>query len=122
MQPTEFSITDSGSLRISLTAHGKVDLERLLTEHPDWDDAEIFIELIDHQLVRGWYVVPPSQVRTQTQSLVLSNSVTYDEYGNIINVGDAYWYPSHQRESYTAALFKEGYVTFDKGNHLSDIP
>ncbi len=121
MQSTEFSIADRGDLRITLTAQGRVDLERLLTQHPDWDDAEIFIELIDHQLAHGWYVVPPSQVRTQTQSVVLSNGVTYDEYGNIIDIGEAYWYPSYQRESYTVALFKQGYVTFDRGNYVSHI-
>jgi hypothetical protein len=55
MESTEFSITDIGTLRITLTAQGNLHLERLLTQHPDWDDVEIFIELIDHQLNHGWY-------------------------------------------------------------------
>ncbi len=121
MQSTEFAITARGDLRITLTAQGRVDLERLLTQHPDWDDDEIFMELIDYQLANGWYVVLPSQIRTQTQSLILSNAVTYDEYGNVVNIGAAYWYPNYRRESYTAALFKEGFVTFDQGNDDSPL-
>jgi hypothetical protein len=47
MRSTEFSIKEFGDLLIALTARGKADLERLLTQHPDWDDAEVFTELIE---------------------------------------------------------------------------
>ncbi len=121
MQSTEFSITDRGDLQIILTARGKVDLERLLTLHPDWDEVEVFLELIDHQLAHGWYSIPPGQLRMQTQSLILTNTVTYDEFGNIIDVGTTYWFPSYRAEGYTAALFKQGFVIFERGHYANHI-
>jgi hypothetical protein len=122
MQSTEFSITEHGDLRITLTAQGKINLERLLTQHPDWDDAEIFVELIDQQLTQGWYVVQPGQIRTQTHSLLLTNAATYDESGNIVEVGDTYWCPKYQPEAYTAVLFEYGYITFERGNYVNPMP
>jgi hypothetical protein len=121
MQSTEFSLSERGELRITLTAQGRVDLERLLTQHPDWDDAEVFIELIDHQLAHGWYVIPPGQLRMQTQSLILTATAMYDEFGNIIDVGDTYWYPGYPAEGYTAALFNQGYIIFERGNYSGHI-
>src|SRR5690349_10312818 len=122
MQSAEFSITERGELRITLTAQGTVDLERLLTQHADWDDVEIFTELIDHQLANGWYVVAADQLRMQTQSLILTNATTFDEFGNIIDVGDTYWYPGYRAEGYTPALFKQGYIVFERGNYANRIP
>jgi hypothetical protein len=116
MRSTEFSITEQGDLRINLTSQGQTDLERLLTQHPDWNDADIFMELIDSQLASGWYVVPPTQIRARTLSLVLTNSVTYDEHGDIIHIGEAYWYPNYDQESYATTLFKEGQLILKKAN------
>lgn len=116
MQSTEFLITPEGDLRITLTAQGRLDLERLLTQHPDWDDEEIFVELIDHQLMQGWYIIPLQQVRYQTRSLMLTNSVTYDAQGNLITTGKAYWYPQYEVEPYTTTLFKQGYLLFTQGD------
>ena len=114
MESVEFSMTDTGALRITLTAQGNLHLERLLTQHPDWDDEEIFIELIDHQLNQGWYIVPAEQVRAQTASLILTNSARYDGAGNLINTGDVYWYPHYELEPYTTSLFKRGHIIFER--------
>jgi len=115
MQSTEFLITDQGYLRITLTAQGKLDLERLLNRHPDWNDTEILLELIDYQLNHGWYIVPAEQVRAQTQSIILTESTTYDDQGNLVMTGDVFWYPQHGLESYTTGLSKRSYIVFEKG-------
>jgi hypothetical protein len=116
MQSTEFSITEEGALRITLTAQGRIDLERLLTQHPDWDDEEIFIELIDHQLNDGWYLISAKQVRAQTDSLMLTETVTYDAQGNLIGKGQVYWYPRYEVEPYTVGLLRHGHIIFEKGS------
>jgi len=116
VQSTEFSITPEGVLRIVLISQGQRELSRLLTAHPNWEDREIFIELIDHQLTHGWYVLSLSQVRARTLSWMLTQSMTYDERGNLMTTGDVYWYPQHEVERYTAVLLKQDYIIFEKGN------
>ena len=113
MHSTEFSITEQGNLQITLTPQGTAEVERLLTQHPDWDEADIFLELIDPQLSNGWYIVPPEQIRAETQSLILTDSVTYDLSGEITHIGAVYWYPAYVNETY-ATLFKNGELVLEK--------
>jgi hypothetical protein len=113
-QSTEFSTTGEGDLRIGLTVQGQIELERLLTRHADWSDEDIFIELIDYQLARGWYIISLNQVRSQSPSLMLTES--FDEDGNLIATGLIYWYPQYETEPYAAALVKNGHIVFQKGN------
>ena len=115
-QSTEFSTTEAGDLRIGLTIQGQIELERLLTRHADWSDEDIFIELIDYQLARGWYVISLSQVRSQSPSLMLTESATFDEQGTLVATGVVYWYPQHETEPYAVALVKHGHIVFQKGN------
>ncbi len=114
MHSTEFSITERGELRITLTSPGAAELERLLTLHPDWDEADIFLELIDSQLANGWYVVPPEQIRAQTRSLILTDSISYDLSGDITHIGAVYWYPAYEQEMYSTTLFKNGQLVLEK--------
>ena len=114
MRSTEFSITEQGALQITLTSQGAAELERLLTQHPDWDEADIFVELIDSQLAHGWHIVPPEQIRAQTLSLILTDSVTYDLSGEITHIGAVYWYPGYEHETYATTLFKNGQLVLEK--------
>ncbi len=114
MHATEFSITEQGDLRVTLTSRGAAELERLLTLHSDWDEADIFLELIDSQLSNGWYIVPPEQIRAQTLSLILTDSIAYDQSGEITHIGAAYWYPAYEHETYATALFKNGQRVLEK--------
>jgi hypothetical protein len=121
MRSTEFSITEQGELRITLTSQGAAELERLLTQHPDWNEADIFLELIDLQLSNGWYVVPPEQIRAQTLSLILTHSVTYDQSGEITRIGAAYWYPAYEHETYATTLFKNGQLVLEKAAWIDTL-
>ncbi len=114
IRATEFSITEQGDLQITLTSQGTAELERLLTQHPDWDEADVFLELIDSQLANGWYIVPPEQIRAQTLSLILTDSVTYDLGGEITHIGAVYWYPAYEHETYATTLFKNGQLVLEK--------
>jgi hypothetical protein len=72
--------------------------------------------LTDPQLATGWYIIPLGQIRAQTLSLILTNAVTYNERGDLIHVGETYWYPDYERESYVTTLFKRGHLVLKKGN------
>jgi hypothetical protein len=116
MHNAEFSITDQGNLQITLTDRGHSFLKDLLSRHPDWDDVERFMELIDYQLNHGWYIVQASQIRAQTTSLILTNSVKYDHQGSVIDVGDVFWYPYCEIEPYTDAILKKGFIMFERSH------
>jgi hypothetical protein len=112
---TEFSFTEQGDLRIALTAQGRQFIEERLSLASPWSDTDIFLELIDDQLVDGWYVIPTQQVRTRSSSVLLTREVRYDEQGSVVFVGVVYWYPQTERESYIHALQSKGSVLFKKG-------
>lgn len=115
MQYTEFTINSQGNLQIALTTEGKSKLEHLLVEHANWTDDEIFLELIDEQLKSGWMIVPPEQIRAMRNLLILSNTVQYDDKGNIIYVEHAYWHPNDQVGTVRTILRQRGYIVFERG-------
>jgi hypothetical protein len=84
-------------------------------EHADWNDDEVFIELIDEQLMNGWTIVPPDQIRALRNLLILSNSAQYAEEGNISHIECAYWHPSTLLGVVSRILLQHGEVTFEKG-------
>jgi hypothetical protein len=112
---TEFSFTDDGDLRIALTTQGRQFIEDRLALLPQWTDTELFLELIDDQLMHGWYVVPTQQIRTRSQSVLLTRQVQYDEHGGVTFVGAVYWYPRAGLEAYIGALQGKGSLLFKKG-------
>lgn len=115
MQYTEFTINSQGNLQIALTTEGKAKLEHLLVEHADWTDDEILLELIDEQLKHGWMIIPPEQIRAMRNLLILSNTVQYDDKGNIIYVEHAYWHPNDQVGAVRTILRQRGYIVFERG-------
>jgi hypothetical protein len=116
MQYVNFTINDVGSLVIGLTQDGNTELERLLALHPEWEDEEIFLELLDDALTQGWYVVAPEQIRAQTKSLLLSDTVEYDSGGNITRIGRTYWFPNYAVQGYAQTLLQTGHIIFQQGS------
>ncbi len=116
MEYTDFSITQQGDLQIALTANGKKELQRLLVEHADWSDDEIFTELIDEHLMNGWMIIPPEQIRALRNLLILSNTAKYDAEGNIYHIDSAYWHPNDQLGIVSTVLLQRGHVIFEKGH------
>jgi len=115
MQYAELTITSQGDLQIALTSDGKKKLEALLVNRADWSDDEILLELIDEHLKTGWMVIPPEQIRAVRNLLILSNTVQYDENGNIIYIENAYWHPNNQLGTVRTILLERGYIVFEKG-------
>jgi len=115
IQYTEFSFTDLGDLRIGLTSDGKIKLKDLLIKYADWNDDEVFLELIDEQLMAGWTIIAPEQVRATRALLILANDVHYDADGNLSHVECAYWHPSNLLGTVCKTLLEQGYVIFEKG-------
>jgi len=115
MQYTEFSLTPRGDLQIALTANGKDRLAHLLTKYIDWNDDEVFLELIDEQLTKEWTIIPPDQIRATRALLILSNTAQYDEAGNLSHIESAYWHPNDLLGMVSKVLLKRGYVIFEKG-------
>ena len=63
---TEFAFTEQGDLRIALTAQGRQFIQErlsLVTQISQRTETELFLELMDDQLVQGWYVVPTQHVQ-----------------------------------------------------------
>lgn len=112
---TVFSFTANGDLHIALTAQGRQFIHDHLSQRPQWTDTELFLELIDDQLMDGWYVVPTQQIRIERQSVLLTRQVRYDEQGRITFVGAVYWYPDAEREPYVDALQSKGSLLFQRG-------
>jgi hypothetical protein len=112
---TEFSFTDDGDLHIALTAQGRQFIEVHLSLLPQWTDTELFLELIDDQLMHGWYVVPTQQVRTRSEAVLLTRQMRYDEHGGVTFVGAVYWYPQAEMEAYVSALQGKGSLLFKRG-------
>lgn len=112
---TEFTFTEHGDLRIALTARGREFIRQRLSLSLRWTDTEIFLELIDDQLLQGWYVVPTQQVRTRSRSVLLTRELRYDEQGSVTFVGAVYWYPRSELEPYLGALQGKGSLLFRKG-------
>lgn len=112
---TEFSFTDDGDLRIALTAQGRQFIQDRLASLPQWTDIELFLELIDDQLLHGWYVIPTQQVRTRSDSVLLTRQVRYDDQGNVTHVGAVYWCPHAERQPYVGVLQDKGSLLFKKG-------
>jgi hypothetical protein len=113
MASLDFQINDVGNLVITLTKSGMVEIERLLAA--GWNDEDIFLELLDEALNDGWFVIAPDQIRAQTGSLLLSDSVEYDDAGNVTQVGRTYWFPNYKVQRYTQTLLKSGQIIFQQG-------
>ena len=109
MQFTEFSFTPQGDLQIALTADGKQRLADLLTKYIDWNDDEVFLELIDEQLSKEWTIIPPEQIRATRALLILSNTAHYDADGNLSHVDSAYWHPNDLLGMVSKILLQRGY-------------
>src|SRR4051794_18485782 len=115
MRYVEFTINDVGNLVITLTEDGVVELKRLLTIYPDWQDKEIFLELLDDQLVESWYSIEPEEIRTQSKSLLLTDSIQHDKEGNITQTGNIYWFPNCEVSGYTQPLLTARQIIFQRG-------
>ena len=115
MHYTEFSFTEQGNLKIVLTDFGKERLSDLLTKHADWTDDEVFLELIDEQLMQEWVIIRPEDIRAMRNLLILSNTARYDQDGNLSHVDSAYWHPSDLLGIMSKVLLQRGYIIFEKG-------
>jgi hypothetical protein len=115
MSYMELVINNVGNLVITLTNDGLVDLKRLINTHPDWKDREIFLELLDQNLIEGWYVVDPEQIRAQADSLLLTDDIKYDNEGNVTYIGNTYWLPGGDVSGYIQPLLTNGHIIFQRG-------
>jgi hypothetical protein len=114
---TEFSYTEQGDLRIALTAQGWLFIQErrsLSAQTAQGTDTALFLELMDDQLLHGWYVIPTEQFRTQSRSVLLTRQVRYDELGRVTNLGDVYWCPRSELEPYVDTLRHTGSLLFKK--------
>jgi hypothetical protein len=119
---TELTFTEEGDLRIALTAQGWLFIQERLSlgvQTSQWTDTELFLELMDDQLVQGWYVIPADRVPTLSRSVLLTRQVQYDELGRVNSIGEVYWCPRSELEPYVDTLRLKGDLLFKK-SHQDD--
>lgn len=115
---TEFAFTEEGDLLITLMAQGRQLIQErhsLVTQISQSTEAESFLELLDDQLVQGWYVVPMPHGQTGGRSVLLTRQIWYDELGRVSFVGPVYWCPRSEQEPYVDTLQLKGNLLFRKG-------
>lgn len=89
---TDFTFDNDGNLVITVTPEAHAEVAA-------WDDQDTdaaFLELIQDQLVNGWEVLRPEDIGALTDALILSDEVTRNEDGVVVDVGRLFsnigWY------------------------------
>ena len=112
---TDFEILPNGNLKISLTPEGRIELEEIsFNLENQYNDYDMFRDLIEHQLCNGWEWLQPEAIGALTDAPILSNDVVCDDNGisNYVNV--VWWYPNYMVDDIIEKLYSNGYLIFDK--------
>lgn len=118
-QYCEFEIIDNGNrLLITLTDEGKEEIQdtdrfKSKIQYPDY---AAFLDMIEYQLCNGWDSYTPDQLGYLVDDCVilLSDNTNQDDQGNIIEVGDVYYFNNHATSSEFEELLKHGQVIFNR--------
>jgi hypothetical protein len=109
-----FEKTLSG-LRVRLTPEGRAllslyDLELSKYRLPDFGD------IIEYQLCNGWDWLHPEDIGALVgeEAPILSDDVTQDEHGNIVHVGDVFWYSEYQVHDPVIELQRHGEIYLER--------
>jgi hypothetical protein len=93
---TTFKKTEDGLL-IQLTEEGR---EELLAEQVNDGEYgrptnEIFTDLIEWHLGNGWKYLDPMEIGALTDSLILTDEAERNDHGELVKLGDVYWFPDY---------------------------
>lgn len=109
---------------LKLTAEGREELEAhridRLTYH-NWDTGtdQILCDLLEDHLCNGWEFIQPEEIGALTSANIISDEVTRDEDGNIIEIGKVYWFPDYQIRSEVDDLADNGEVFFPAAQEVT---
>jgi len=106
-----FEITPNGNLKFKvLTEDGR---EILQDKNFVWSVSD----MLDHE---GWsgndmlYEVSPSDIGALTDAPIVTDAVERDDEGDVISVGNVWWFPSYAVDSWEEILYNTGEVIFSK--------
>ncbi len=108
---THFQVDINKNLVITLNKGHKTELKEIIT-NKDWNWNTKWYEAIEQQLCNGWTEILPEQVGALTDSPILSESVEYDDNGDVESIGDSWWFPNYMIEDPLETLYKTGQVIF----------
>jgi hypothetical protein len=112
-QLVEFTKLSNGDLRISLLPEGREEAVEISKTNKSTNAK--FTEIIMHQICNGWDVLRPEEVGALTDSLILSDDSEFDDEGEVITIGNVWWFPNYQILDEVEELLKNGYVDFELG-------
>ena len=106
---TEFE-KQAGGVRIVLLTEAREDVQEIATAELDADSK--LGEIIEWQLGNGWSWVRPEDIGALTDAPILSDDIEYDDHGDVVNVGEVFWYPRYDVSDPVDQLLTDGYVDF----------
>lgn len=99
------------NLIVSLTKDGMIEAQELLASGKQ--DIDAFFELLEWNLGDGWDCVTPEDIGalTSDDDVILSDSATYDDHGNLLGVDRVYAWDYYTVDPYVKSLLA-GPLTF----------
>ena len=108
---TELTKTAEGNLLIVLLDAGREELDDLVDRRKH-NTTLIMLDLLEDHLCNGWTSLTPDEIGALTScDLILSDDVTLNDEGDVINVGRVYWHPNYAVEDELETLRTTGTFT-----------
>jgi hypothetical protein len=99
-----------GDLEIRRTARAQVRARRFLA----LPVQDALFELFRDFLVKGWGFKGPEGTATYPYPPMICNEVRYTDGGEILSIGETWWFPEYRDRNPVAILFSRGKVIFSR--------
>lgn len=108
----QFTITETGDLRISIDIEEQTELRESIAESIE-SEHYLFIDLLEKAFCNSeWEFIRPEEIGALTDSFILSNTATRDDQGKLQSIDSVYWYPDYQIKSEGGELAEYGKIVF----------
>lgn len=114
--------TVEGNLAITLNDAGQAEYVEIEILHLTQGFDESFHRILEDHLANGWENLRPEEIGALTCSPVLSQDVTRDAEGKVIDVGTVYWFPDYQVRDVIEELRDKLRVVFTGVEKAEDNP
>lgn len=114
--------TPEGDLAIVLTDAGRAESIEIEILHLTKGFDEAFHTLLEDHLANGWESLEPQEIGALTCSPILSEDVTRDQEGKVLDVGTVFWFPDYQVRDIVEELRTLARVVFTGAEKAEDDP
>lgn len=88
--------TQDGNLEILLNRNGRREFTTIREERDAFGIHAALCALLEDHPCNGWNMVPPEDIGALTAAPILSDDISRDDQGQVVEVGRVYWYPDYQ--------------------------